>query len=155
MDECRRIAEELGPEVLQMSKATWDTDREVAISVCENWDYNAQMGSADQSTVDRCGDERVNIHTHPPGNPVRASRMDLGDFMRTQPGDYVDRMCIVGAGYPTKMRCLELDRSDLSREEYVEMVNEINDDIKDDGSSAMKTLDEDWSEISSCEVYLE
>lgn len=152
MNTCREVADEVGLDIVEMSHETWESDREVAMSVCADGSFNKATGTTERSTVESCDEEWATVHTHPPGNPARPSRLDLGDFLKTEPGDYVDRMCVVGSGYPVKMRCLKIDRSGMSREEYIEMVNDVDDYIKEE--PGVPDISEEWDEVDACTTYL-
>jgi hypothetical protein len=126
-------------------------DKEHAISVCPDGSMKIAEGDGDSVSIDNCEDEVLNIHTHPAGNPVRASRRDIGSLLRMYPDEDVDRACVMGAG-ESHVRCLEVDRSQMDESTYVAFVNQIDRRIRH--SEGLPWVDEMSPVISSCEVDL-
>lgn len=143
---CEEVDRKFGHEIDRLVEKTRDTGREHAISVCDDGDVRRDSGNGDRVEIDQCEHEWVNVHTHPPGNPPLASRVDLGTFVRDS-GDDVDRMCIVGSDDRT-IRCLTVDRSDMTDTEYQGFLVHLDREVKTEGLPL--DLDDEYPIIRSC-----
>jgi len=145
MDTCEVLEENLGPDLSEMARRSRESGREHAMSICPTGDYRGFSGDSEGVEIEECGDEWANVHTHPPGNPVRPSRQDIGSFLLTEEDEFVSRMCILGSGIE-ELHCVEIDRSDMTRDEYIDFVNEIDGRVRDEGPIDLS----DYDSVSSC-----
>lgn len=151
MESCRVVLSH-EDTVREMAKEARQTGREQAMSICEDGSLNRSSGSKGSVEVEPCEPELINIHTHPVGNPVRSSRRDISTLLITEEGDKTDMTCVVGPDGPS-VRCLELDRSHMTNDEYVELVQDIDKKMRE--SEEIPYLSNEHPEtFDSCEIIL-
>ena len=151
---CDIIKDRFREEAVNLSEEARGTGREHAMSICRDGSFEKFEGSEEGIDIDRCDDELLNIHTHPEGNPVTPSVQDIGTFLMTEEGDYIDRMCILGVGESPKLNCLMIDRSTISNEEYTDLVNDMNETIK--GSDDIPDIAENYPDfVKSCDTWIQ
>jgi hypothetical protein len=139
-------------EILEMSEHTRETGDEVAMAICGETTRRS-MGSENGVVVRDCdGEQLALVHTHPEWSPVKHSREDLWTTLQMDHNEKVERTCVVGTDESPKVRCLQIDRSDMSTETYSGKVRRVFDKIAPGGtfSDEQRFMDE----LKECEFRL-
>jgi hypothetical protein len=118
-------------EIVNMSRRASQTGNEQAMAICQDGTLKRSSGSGGSVTLDNCEEELVNLHTHPAWSPVEHSRQDIFTLMQMTEGEMVERECVVGVEDPVEVRCLEMDRSDVSTDEYRAIATDIMSWLKE------------------------
>ena len=150
---CNLIEEDFENVALKISKKTRDEGIEYAVSICDDESYEVFEGEEDHVEFDRCDQEQLNMHTHPPGNPARPSIQDLRQGLTQYEGDYTNRMCVVGGDEDPTVTCLKINREEIEDNDYVEFVEEVDDMV--DEPADIFDIEEEFKFVKMCQTELE